>query len=45
LPAPDGRALAERLSAKARGDELVLDRLLDDPTVPDDVLGFHAQQP
>lgn len=44
MPAPDGRALAERLSTKARGDELVLDRLLDDPEVPDDVLGFHAQQ-
>ena len=44
MPAPDGRALAERLSTKARGDELVLDRLIEDPEVPDDVLGFHAQQ-
>lgn len=44
MSTPDGRALAERLSAKARGDELVLERLSDDPLVPDDLLGFHAQQ-
>ena len=29
---------------KAEGDESILDRLLDDPDVPDDMLGFHAQQ-
>jgi HEPN domain-containing protein len=44
LPGPDGRVLATRLSGKARSDEIVLDRLLGDPLVPDDVLGFHAQQ-
>ena len=44
MPAPDGRALAELLSTKARGDEIVLTRLLDDSEVPDEVLGFHAQQ-
>lgn len=44
MPAPDGRALAELLSSKARGDEIVLARLLDDSEVSDAVLGFHAQQ-
>ena len=44
MPAPDARALAVRLAGKARSDELVLDRLIDAPIVPDDVLGFHAQQ-
>lgn len=44
MPAPDGRALAVILAAKARGDEIVLARLLDDAEVPDEVLGFHAQQ-
>ncbi|HEX5527332.1 MAG TPA: HEPN domain-containing protein [Solirubrobacterales bacterium] len=29
---------------KAAGDEIVLRRLSDDDDVPDDVLGFHAQQ-
>jgi len=32
------------LARKAAADEAVLDRLLDDPEVPDEVLGFHAQQ-
>jgi HEPN domain-containing protein len=32
------------LARKAEGDESVLEKLLDDPDVPDDVLGFHAQQ-
>jgi HEPN domain-containing protein len=32
------------LVRKAEGDEAILDRLLDDPDVPDDALGFHAQQ-
>lgn len=44
MPAPDGRALAKLLASKARGDEIVLARLLDDSEVPDEVLGFHAQQ-
>jgi len=29
---------------KAGGDEIVLVRLIEDDDVPDDVLGFHAQQ-
>jgi hypothetical protein len=44
LPSPDERELALLLVHKAEGDEAILDRLLDDPDVPDDVLGFHAQQ-
>ena len=34
----------EILLRKARQDELVLERLLDDREVDDDTLGFHAQQ-
>ena len=34
----------EVLLRKARQDELVLERLLDDQEVDDDTLGFHAQQ-
>ena len=44
MPSPDERELASLLVRKAEGDEAILDRLLDDPDVPDDVLGFHAQQ-
>lgn len=43
-PSPEARELALLLVRKAEGDESILDRLLDDPDVPDDVLGFHAQQ-
>jgi hypothetical protein len=32
------------LLAKAAQDEYVLDRLLNDPDVPHEVYGFHAQQ-
>jgi HEPN domain-containing protein len=32
------------LLRKAKQDELVLERLLDDCDVDDDTLGFHAQQ-
>ena len=32
------------LVRKAEADESVLDKLLDDPDIPDDILGFHAQQ-
>jgi HEPN domain-containing protein len=32
------------LAAKAAGDEAVLEKLVADPDVPDEVLGFHAQQ-
>jgi HEPN domain-containing protein len=34
----------EVLLRKARQDELVLERLLDDQEVDDDTLGYHAQQ-
>jgi HEPN domain-containing protein len=44
LPSPEAQELALLLVRKAEGDESVLDRLLDDPDVPDDVLGFHVQQ-
>jgi hypothetical protein len=44
LPSPEAQELALLLARKAEGDESVLDRLLDDPDVPDDVLGFHVQQ-
>ncbi len=44
MPNPDARELASLLVRKAEGDEAILDRLLDDSDVPDDVLGFHAQQ-
>lgn len=29
---------------KAAGDEKILSRLIDDPEIPDDGVGFHAQQ-
>lgn len=43
-PNPDARELALLLERKAAGDETILDKLLDDPDVPDEVLGFHVQQ-
>jgi HEPN domain-containing protein len=33
-----------RFSRKARSDEIALDKLAGDPDVPDDLIGFHAQQ-
>lgn len=30
--------------AQARSDEIALEKLADDPDVPDDLIGFHAQQ-
>lgn len=39
----DGRDLAELLLRKARGDERAVSALLDEH-VPDEVVGFHAQQ-
>jgi hypothetical protein len=39
-----GRDLAVLLLGKARGDEITLQRLLDAEGVPDESLGFHAQQ-
>jgi HEPN domain-containing protein len=44
LPNPEARELAQLLIRKAEGDEAVLLKLLDDPEIPDDVLGFHMQQ-
>lgn len=39
-----GRDLAEVLLRKAQGDEATIVSLLDDDDVPDEVVGFHAQQ-
>lgn len=39
-----GDDLAELLMEKAAGDEKILFRLIDDDDIPDDGLGFHAQQ-
>lgn len=36
--------VAARFVRKARSDEIALDKLADDPDVPDDLIGFHAQQ-
>jgi len=41
MPPPDR---PEVLLHKARQDELVVERLLGDPDVDDDTLGFHAKQ-
>ena len=35
---------AERLRRKAAGDEEAMIALLGKPSVPDEVVGFHAQQ-
>jgi HEPN domain len=39
-----GDDLAKLLMEKAAGDEKILLRLIDDDDIPDDGLGFHAQQ-
>ncbi len=44
MPSPEARELALLLVRKAEGDEGLLDKLLDDPDVHDDILGFHAEQ-
>lgn len=44
MPPRDARALARILGAKAAGDEAALERLTGDPSVPDEVVAFHAQQ-
>lgn len=36
--------LATRFARKAESDEIALQKLGDDPDVPDDLIGFHAQQ-
>jgi HEPN domain-containing protein len=43
-PKHDLRDVAVRFARKARSDEITLDKLADDPDVPDDVIGFHTQQ-
>jgi hypothetical protein len=46
LPAEprSGDDLAQLLMEKAAGDEKILFRLIDEDDIPDDGLGFHAQQ-
>lgn len=44
MPKRESTDLARVLSSKAASDEAILAKLLDDPDVPDDALGFHAQQ-
>lgn len=44
LPSRESRELALILIGKAEGDESILEKLLDDTDVPDEALGFHAQQ-
>lgn len=41
---PDLGDLAARFARKAESDEIALDKLGGDPDVPDDLIGFHAQQ-
>jgi HEPN domain-containing protein len=43
-PKHEVRDLAARFARKARSDEIALDKLADDLDVPDDLIGFHAQQ-
>ena len=43
-PKPDLNDLAARFVRKAGSDEIALAKLTDDPDVPDDLIGFHAQQ-
>lgn len=42
-PKHDVRDLAARFARKARSDEIALEQLAEDPDVPDDLIGFHAQ--
>lgn len=43
-PARSGEDQARLLMKKAAGDEAILARLIEDADIPDDALGFHAQQ-
>ncbi|HEX4115210.1 MAG TPA: HEPN domain-containing protein [Solirubrobacteraceae bacterium] len=43
-PKHDLHDVADRFARKARSDEIALEKLGDDPDVPDDVIGFHTQQ-
>jgi hypothetical protein len=38
------REHAELLLHKARQDEFALEKLISDPALPDEIIGFHAQQ-
>ena len=38
------REHAQLLLRKARQDEFALEKLIADPSVPDEIIGFHAQQ-
>ena len=38
------REHAELLLRKARQDEIALDKLITDSSLPDEIIGFHAQQ-
>jgi HEPN domain-containing protein len=44
LPSPEARDFAQVLIRKAEQDEAVLTRLIEDPGVADESLGFHLQQ-
>jgi hypothetical protein len=44
LPSPEARDFALTLIRKAEQDEVVLAKLLEDPEVADEILGFHLQQ-
>lgn len=44
MPKHDLRDLAVRYVRKARSDEIALEKLAGDDEVPDDLIGFHAQQ-
>jgi HEPN domain-containing protein len=43
-PKRDLSDLAKRYARKAQSDEIALEKLTEDEDVPDDVIGFHAQQ-
>lgn len=43
-PARSGADRSRLLMKKAAGDEAILARLIEDADIPDDALGFHAQQ-
>jgi hypothetical protein len=44
LPSPDQREFAALLLRKAEGDVEVVRALVDNVTITDDAIGFHAQQ-
>ena len=44
MPSPDQREFASLLLRKAEGDVEVVRALVDNPSITDDAIGFHAQQ-